>query len=122
MTANRLTPRARSLRGSSGLAEDRIWTRLRGGEVDGWKVRRQHPIGRYVVDFACTPLMLVIELDGGVHERDEALLNDHIRQQAIETLGWVLVRFTNEQALAEPWRIDEAIRDRARNIGLAREG
>ncbi len=66
MTTNRLTPRARGLRQVGGLAEERIWARLRGGAVDGWKVRRQHPIGRYVVDFACVPLRLVIEIDGGV--------------------------------------------------------
>jgi len=38
-------------------------------------VRRQHPIGRFFVDFACVPLRLVIEIDGGVHERDEVVLN-----------------------------------------------
>ena len=120
MTGNRLTPRSRSLRSSGGLAEDRVWARLRGGAVDGWKVRRQHPVGPYVVDFACMPLMLVIEIDGGVHGRDDVVLNDHLRQQAIEALGWMVVRFTNEQVLAEPWRLDEAIRERARALGLSR--
>ena len=94
MTTCRLTPRARGLRQVGGLAEDRIWARLRGGVVDGWKVRRQHPVGRYVVDFACVPLRLVIEIDGGVHERDEVVLNDHYRQQAIEALGWTVIRHT----------------------------
>lgn len=64
--------------------------------------------------------MLVIELDGGVHERDEVVLQDHLRQAAIEALGWVVVRFSNEQALSEPGIIDEAIRDRAKSLGLAR--
>ncbi|TFW14367.1 DUF559 domain-containing protein [Brevundimonas intermedia] len=97
MTTSRLTPRSRGLRQSGGLTEDRIWARLRGGAVDGWKVRRQHPVGCFVVDFACVPLRLVIELDGGVHERDEVALNDHYRQQEIEALGWTLVRFTNAE-------------------------
>ncbi|GLK49086.1 hypothetical protein GCM10017620_20590 [Brevundimonas intermedia] len=118
MTSNRLTPHARGLRQSGGLAEDRVWTRLRGGAVDGWKVRRQHPVGRFVVDFACVPLHLVIEIDGGVHERDDVVLNDHLRQQTIEALGWTVVRFTNAQALTEPWRIDDAIRDRAKTLGF----
>ncbi len=56
MTTSRLTPRSRGLRQVGGLAEDRIWARLRGGAVNGWKVRRQHPVGGYVVDFACVPL------------------------------------------------------------------
>ena len=65
MTTSRLTPRSRGLRQSGGLAEDRLWVRLRGGAVDGWKVQRQHRVGRFVVDFACVPLRLVMEIDGG---------------------------------------------------------
>ena len=109
--------RPRDLRQSAGLAEQRVWARLRGG-VEGIKVRRQHDIGRFTVDFACVALRLVIEIDGGVHERDEVILRDHLRQTEIEALGWTVVRFTNEVALGEPWRIDEAIRDRPRVLGL----
>jgi len=118
MTTSRLTPRSRELRQSGGLAEDHLWARLRGGAVDGWKVRRQHPVGRFVVDFACVPLRLVIEIDGGVHERDDVVLNDHYRQQEIEVLGWTVVRFTNDEALTDPSRIDDAIRAHARTLGL----
>ena len=118
MTASRLTPRARSLHQFDGLAETRVWARLHGGAVDGWKVRRQHPVGPYVVDFACMPLKLAIEVEGGVHTTDEATLIDHHRQQAIEALGWAVIRFTNEQALGEPWCIDDAIRERAKTLGL----
>lgn len=64
------------------------------------------------------PLRLVIEIDGGVHRLDAVILNDHLRQTEIETLGWTVVRFTNETVLAEPWRLDDAIRDRARVLGL----
>lgn len=118
MTAGRLTPRGRSLRQRGGMVEDRVWARLRGGAVDGWKVRRQHPVGPHVVDFACMPLRLVIEIDGGVHGRDDVVVRDHIRQEAIEALGWTMVRFTNDQALAEPWRIDAAIREQAKALGF----
>jgi len=110
--------RARDLRQSAGLAEQRVWARLRGGGVDGFKVRRQHRIGRYVVDFACVALRLVIEIDGGAHDRDDVMLRDHLRQTEIEALGWVVVRFSNDVALGEPWRIDEAIRERAKVVGL----
>ena len=61
------TPRtrhARNLRQSSGVAENRIWSLLRAGRIDGHKVRRQHPISRYVADFACDHLRLVVEIDG----------------------------------------------------------
>lgn len=109
---------ARDFRQNSGLAEQRIWTRLRGGAVDGVKVRRQHSIGRYVVDFACVALRLVIEIDGGVHDRDDVLLLDHLRQTEIEALVWTVIRFSNDVALGEPWRIDDAIRERARLLGI----
>ncbi|WP_396594394.1 endonuclease domain-containing protein [Brevundimonas sp. R86498] len=110
--------RARDLRQSAGLAERRVWARLRGGAVEGFRVRRQHDIGRWTVDFACVPLRLVIEIDGGVHQRDDVILRDHLRQTEIEALGWTVVRFTNAVALGEPWRIDDAIREQARAVGL----
>jgi len=95
-----------------------VWERLRGGAVEGFKVRRQHKIGPFVVDFACVRLRLVIEIDGEVHGRDDVVLRDHLRQTEIEALGWTVVRFTNDTALGEPWRIDDAIRDRARVLRL----
>ena len=110
--------RAPALRQLAGLAEQRVWSRLRDGAVEGIKVRRQHDIGRYTVDFACVALRLVIEIDGGVHEREDVVLRDYVRQTEIEALGWTVVRFTNETALAEPWRIDDAIREQARVVGL----
>ena len=76
MTTGRLIPPARSLRQSAGLVEARVWARLRGGQIDGWKVRRQHPVGRFVVDFACAPLRLVVEIDGGVHALDAVAARD----------------------------------------------
>jgi very-short-patch-repair endonuclease len=118
MTTGRLTSSARSLRQATGLAEARAWARLRGGGVDGWKVRRQHPVGRFVADFAITPLRLVIEIDGGVHGLASVAARDAERQAEIERLGWTVIRFTNDQALAEPWRIDDAIRAHAKALGL----
>ncbi len=118
MTAGRLTPHARALRQTAGLAEQRLWARLRGGAVGGWKMRRQHRIDGYLADFACLPLRLAIEIDGGVHQRDDVALRDYHRQRAIEELGWTVVRFGNEEALAEPWRIDAAIREQAKALGF----
>lgn len=113
MTSKR-TAFARSLRQDAGLAERRVWALLRGGRIDGHKFRRQHPIGRYVADFACDPLRLVIEIDGGIHHRDEVVTNDHLRQTDLETLGWTVLRFTNTQALSEPEGVADAIRAHAR--------
>ncbi|GAA0653587.1 endonuclease domain-containing protein [Brevundimonas lenta] len=112
MSAPRTT-RARDLRQSSGLAEQRVWERLRGGRIDGHKFRRQHPIGRWYADFACDRLRLVIELDGGIHALDEVALRDHLRQQQIEGLGWTVLRFTNKAVLDHPEALIAAIRRHA---------
>jgi len=117
LTANRITF-ARQLRQSSGLAEQKVWGQLRSGKIDGHKFRRQHPVGRYIADFACERLRLVIEIDGSIHARDDIALNDHLRQTELETLGWSLLRFSNEQALAQPELIANAIRDHVRTIDI----
>ncbi|MBD7941864.1 endonuclease domain-containing protein [Brevundimonas guildfordensis] len=115
MTLKR-TAFARSLRQDAGLAEQRIWALLRSGRIDGHKFRRQHPISRYIADFACDRLRLVIEIDGGVHDRDEVMTRDHLRQTDLEALGWTVLRFTNAQALSEPESVVAAVRAHARLI------
>lgn len=71
-----------------------------------------------MVDFACAALKLIIEIDGGVHGLDEVILRDHLRQTEIEALGWTGIRFTNAEALSEPWKIDEAILAHAKPLCL----
>ena len=112
MTVER-TVFTRMLRQKSGLAEQRVWALLRSGRIDGHKFRRQHPISRYVADFACDRLKLVIEIDGGVHDRDEVVIRDHLRQTELGALGWTVLRFTNTQVLSEPELIAAAIRAHA---------
>jgi very-short-patch-repair endonuclease len=58
---------ARTLRQNPTDAEQRLWSRLRGRQIDGCRFRRQVPLGSYVVDFACLAARLVIEVDGGQH-------------------------------------------------------
>lgn len=101
---------ARTQRQDAGLAERRLWDRLRGGKVDGHKFRRQHPVGRCIADFACERLRLIIEVDGRIHDRDDVVLNDHLRQSELEALGWTVVRFTNDDVLKHPEHVVAAIR------------
>ncbi|RZI99532.1 MAG: DUF559 domain-containing protein [Brevundimonas sp.] len=112
------TVTARTLRRTSGLAEARVWESLRAGRIDGHKFRRQHPVGRFYADFACDRLRLIIEIDGGVHTRDDVILNDHYRQQAIEQLGWTVLRFTNQQVLDYPDTLAAAIRRHAKELNF----
>ena len=115
MTSSR-TDHARGLRQSSGRAEERVWALLRGGKIDGHKFRRQHPVGPYFVDFACDRLRLIIEVDGGVHQLEEVAARDLERQQALEALGWTVIRVTNDQVCEAPELLIEAVRLHARRL------
>ncbi len=109
---------ARTQRRGAGLAEHRLWARIRRGQIDGHRFRRQHPVGRFFADFACDRLRLILEVDGGVHRLDEVILRDQLRQTELEALGWTVLRFTNEEVLGHPDRIVAAIRSHAADLNL----
>ena len=75
----------RSLRREATPAEQRLWERLRDRRLDDAKFRRQHPVGRFVADFACVEARLIVELEGGVHRLRE--VEDALRKQQIEAQG-----------------------------------
>ena len=58
-------------------AERLLWRHLRNRELDGWKFRRQYPVGSFIVDFICVEKNLVIEVDGGVLDEILAVLSKH---------------------------------------------
>ena len=82
---------ARHLRRDMTDAEREIWHHLRNRALMGCKFRRQHPVGPYIVDFACVEHGLVVELDGGQH--DEA--TDAERTRLLEARGFTVLRFWN---------------------------
>ena len=79
-------------------AERRLWSRLRNRQVRGLKFRRQMPIEGFIADFACVAARLVIEVDGGQHA--ENIEADRIRTEAIESAGYLVIRFWNTDVLA----------------------
>ncbi|MBC8113218.1 MAG: DUF559 domain-containing protein, partial [Candidatus Saccharimonas sp.] len=85
--------RARELRQDANLPERILWEQLRGRRFQGFKFRRQHPIGPYVVDFYCAAASLVLELDGETH-RGKADY-DALRQQKLEECGLLVLRCPN---------------------------
>lgn len=103
--------RAREFRNNPTPAEKRLWIRLKGRQVRGHDFHRQRPIGRFIVDFYCSELLLAIELDGGIH--DETKLRDGERQQWIENRGVRFIRFTNKEVFDD---INGVIDDIARWI------
>jgi len=80
MGANHLIFRnAQALRNNMTDAEVLLWGHLKGNGY-GLKFRRQHPIEAYIADFYCHKLKLIIELDGGIHNRSDVAANDLERQ------------------------------------------
>ncbi|HEV7995753.1 MAG TPA: endonuclease domain-containing protein [Stellaceae bacterium] len=97
---------ARRLRHRSTEAERRLWALLRDRRLAGFKFRRQHPIGNYVADFACTRHRLVVEADGGQHADNVA---DERRTILLERQGWRVIRFWNNDILSNAEGVIETI-------------
>ena len=106
MAKKRLTPVARKLRRDSTDAERRLWRHLRSRQLDGAKFVRQFPIGPHVADFACRDAHLAIELDGGQHSPE----TDAARTSLIESFGYRVLRFWNNDVLANTGGVLEVIR------------
>jgi very-short-patch-repair endonuclease len=87
--------RAKQLRRHLTDAETILWSRLRCG-LNGYRFRRQHPIGPYVADFACALRRLVIEVDGDTHSTDEQIEHDRRRALYLSGRDWTIFRVANE--------------------------
>ena len=74
--------KAREVRITSTEAERRLWAVLRGRRLQGYKFRRQHSLGPFILDFACVEHRLAIEADGGQHADNE---HDHRRTAWLES-------------------------------------
>jgi very-short-patch-repair endonuclease len=109
--------RARKLRRRQTPAETALWTLLRGSRLTGLKFKRQHPIDRYVADFTCESARLIIELDGAVHDDETQAAADAERQAVLESLGWFVLRFSNEAVHNRMSAVLETILDRVRLAG-----
>ena len=108
--------RARELRCEMTPAEVALWERLRDRQLLGLKFRRQTPINRYIADFCCPELRLVVELDGAVHEADAQVEHDRNRDSYLRSLGYLVLRFPNEQVLSEAHLVLSEIEKAARRI------
>lgn len=86
---------ARNLRNNSTLAEVLMWNELKQKRMKGYQFYRQKPILDYIVDFYCSKLDLVIEIDGISHMGKEA--EDEERQSKIENLGIEFLRFPDNE-------------------------
>jgi very-short-patch-repair endonuclease len=88
-----LLERARSMRHSPAPAEQKLWDCLRARQLNGFKFRRQHSVGRYIADFYCAECRLVVELDGESHDR--SFEHDRARTDWLERNAYAVVRYSN---------------------------
>jgi len=89
-------------------AERRLWQHLRRKQLGGLRFRRQHPIGRFIVDFYCAEHRLIVEIDGDVHAGQVGY--DRARDEWLEERGYRIVHFTNREVECHLSRVLEAIR------------
>ena len=95
-----LQPNANRLRKEMTKAEACLWKFvLRAGKMKGYGFRRQRPVLNYIADFMCKELMLIIEVDGSIHELEDVRKNDEQRQKVLEEAGFTVLWFTNHEVL-----------------------
>jgi very-short-patch-repair endonuclease len=101
------------------LAESIIWGHLRAHRL-GVQFRRQHPFLNYIVDFYCPEVDLIIEIDGVTHSTPEEISYDRYRQSRLEALGYIVVRYTNEQVIQTQEVVVESIREKVAELRAAK--
>ena len=97
----------RSLRKDMTIAERKLWSALRLGQMNRHKFRRQHPFENYILDFVCLEEKLVVEVDGSQHF--EQINKDEVRTKILEKAGFRVMRFWNNQVMNEFENVKEAI-------------
>jgi very-short-patch-repair endonuclease len=93
--------RAKAMRRAMTDAELKLWNELRAHRLMGLGFRRQFPIDRYIVDFACPAKKLIVEVDGSQHGDAAVAGADADRTRKLEALGWTILRFWNDDVAAD---------------------
>jgi very-short-patch-repair endonuclease len=94
---------AKQNRKGSTEAEKALWSMLRDDRCDGFKFRRQTPIGPFVADFCCPSVKLIVEADGGIHTDEAQARRDVERDEILrEAYGYRILRLPNELILNHP--------------------
>lgn len=90
---------AKQNRVNSTPAESALWEELRNKKLKGYKFRRQHPVGVFILDFYCHTAKLAIEIDGEYHLEQEQQIYDRARTELLNQAGIQELRFTNQDIL-----------------------
>lgn len=108
-----LKDKRRALRDNLTPAEASLWKALKNKQLLGRKFRRQHSIGKYIVDFYCPEERLIIELDGEIHKYQSDY--DYERTLYLESLNYKVVRFENKMVFETLEAVLNAIIDAFKN-------
>jgi very-short-patch-repair endonuclease len=87
------------LRNHSTRSEIKLWKYLKGKQMHGYDFHRQKPLLRFIADFYCYELKLVIELDGYTHQLEEVMVKDRIKEQELQKVGLSVMRFADEEVM-----------------------
>ncbi|MBC7744529.1 MAG: leucine--tRNA ligase [Flavobacterium sp.] len=94
-------------------AESELWQYLQGSKI-GYKISRQHAVGTYIADFICLSKGLVIEVDGGYYDTNSE--NDKLRTNALNQLGFEVIRFQNDEVITNPNAVAQQIKQMLNNL------
>ncbi|MEY4905382.1 MAG: hypothetical protein RLZZ292_3197, partial [Bacteroidota bacterium] len=83
------------------IPEIALWNALRNKALEGYKFRRQHIVDQYIADFICLEERLIVEVDGSIHQLPENQISDAERTERLNALGFKVIRFTNEEVIAD---------------------
>ena len=107
---------SRDLRKNSTLSEILLWNELKNEKMLGYQFNRQKPIHRYIVDFYCKKLNLVIEIDGCSHGFEEVYLNDIKREEILKSIGLKFLRFDDMEVKLNRNNVLRVIEDYIKNF------
>jgi very-short-patch-repair endonuclease len=89
------------MRRDATSTETRLWRLLKNRQLGGWKFRRQHPVGPFVLDFYCHEAKLAIEVDGGGHKAQPQRARDAARTRALNAENIRILRFWDSEVTSD---------------------
>ena len=101
MASSELIERCREFRKNPTEAEAMLWENLRRKQIKGLKIRRQHPLGGFILDFYCIEARLGVELDGSVHSKQSQAEYDIARSLELSDHDVKIIRFWNSEVIKD---------------------
>lgn len=103
-------------------AEHCFWEIVKDNQLEGYKFRRQHIIGKYIADFVCLKHSLIIEIDGLIHQLPENIESDEIRTQELNKLGFKVLRFTNQEVIGDTENVINKVLSELKSLSNVAKG